>query len=312
MLFSMVPYLRACFVLLAVGLTPETVRAAPTAPPVPAPAFVDVAAFEFRTDGENHKVVVTTAPRLLRVDEPDDGFSILYNPQTDFYTGLEHRNYTYWEFSWPEVRAVVEKSRRNAARLQELDSEGITGDISPPTPPRESDVTTPSAGTNGDSAPAAGTNVSDDAAAPSAGSDDSGYVWRPTADRKRIGEFECVRWIGETVSGEGVEAWCYNGVLPQVRSALARLRAIDEPIALVPVRTIVPEFIFPVYDALFKGGVTPILVIWGGEGDKNQFRFLEAATREGKPGLFTVPPLYIKTTLVTMDGMLDQKKGVAK
>ena len=89
---------------------------------------------------------------------------------------------------------------------------------------------------------------------------------------------------------------------------MERLRAINEPMALVPVRTIVPDFVFPVYDALVKGGVIPILITWGGDRDKNQFRFVEAKTRDGKPGLFTVPKLYMKTTLITMDGIIDQKK----
>src|SRR5476651_647987 len=123
-------------------------------PPVAAPAFLDVVSFEFHAEGENHKVVVTTSPTLLRVDEPDDGYSILYNSKTDHYTGLEHRNYTYWEFSWPEVRAAVENSKRYEKRLQGLSNEGMTGDAAPPS-----------------------TNAPN-AAASSLDGDTSGYVWR--------------------------------------------------------------------------------------------------------------------------------------
>jgi hypothetical protein len=259
-------------------------KAQPVVPPVATPAFLDVVSFEFRADGENHKVVVTTGPTLLRVDEPADGYSIIYNPQTDHYTGLEHRNYTYWEFSWPEVHAAVENSKRHEARLQELSNEGLSGDTSPPATNAASALST------------------------SAVADDSGYVWRPTTDRKRIAGLDCVRWTGDTVSGESVEAWCANGPLPKLQAAIERLRAINEPMALVPVRTIVPDFVFPVYDALVKGGVTPVLIAWGGEKDKNSFRFIEAKTLDGKPGLFTVPKLYMKTTLITMDGIIDQKK----
>jgi hypothetical protein len=254
-------------------------------PPMAAPAFLDVVSFEFQADGENHKVVVTTAPTLLRVDEPNDRYSVIYNPQTDHYTGLEHSNYTYWEFSWPEVRAAVENSKRHEARLQQLSNEGIIGDTSPP------------ATTNAPSA-----------ASSSAGSDESGYVWRATTDKKRIADLDCVRWTGDTVSGEKVEAWCYNGPLPKLQAAVERLRAINEPMALVPVRTIIPDFVFPVFDALAKGGVTPVLITWGGDKDTNHFRFVEAKTRDGKLSLFTVPKLYIKTTLITMDGLIDQKK----
>jgi hypothetical protein len=282
--------MRTCllFCILILLATPAA-RAAdnpanPVAPPLAAPAFLDVVSFEFNADGENHKVVVTTSPVLLRVDEPDDGYSIIYDPQTDHYTGLEHRNYTYWEFSWPEVRDAVENSKRHEARLQELSNEGLNGDTD-----------------------ASATNAPDAASSPVA-ADDSGYVWHPTTDRKRIADLDCVRWTGDTVSGESVEAWCYPGPLPKVQAAVERLRAIDEPMALVPVRTIVPDFIFPVYDALVKGGVTPVLINWGDDQEKNHFRFIEAKTRDGKPSLFTIPKLYTKTTLITMDGMMDQKK----
>jgi len=205
------------------------------APPVAVPAFLDVVSFEFQVDGENHKAIVTMGPTLVRVDEPEDHYSIIYNPQTDHYTGLEHGNYTYWEFSWPEIRAAVENSKRHETRLQELSNEGLSIDSHS------------SAATN---APNAGFS--------STSSDDSGYVWRATTDRK-------------------------------------------------PVRTIVPDFIFPVYDALAKGGVIPILITWGGDKDKSHFRFVEAKTRDGKLSLFTVPKLYMKTTLVTMDGLIDQQ-----
>ena len=263
--------------------------AQPATPPLAVPAFLDVVSFEFNADGENHKVVVTSSPTLMRIDEPDDGYSVIYNPQTDHYTGLEHGNYTYWEFSWPDVRDAVENSTRHEARLQELSNEGLNIDADAP----------PS------------TNAPNTAAS-SDGADDSGYVWHPTTDKKRISDLDCVRWTSETLSGESVEAWCYNGPLPKVQAAVERLRAIDEPMALVPVRTIVPDFIFPVYDALVKGGVTPVQIDWGGDQEKNQFRFVESKTRDGKLSLFTVPKLYIKTTLITMDGIINQQPAPAE
>jgi hypothetical protein len=279
---------RFCFlfgVLILLASLPALAADNKASPiPVAAPAFLDVVTFEFRAEGENHKVIVTSSPNLLRFDEPEDRYSVIYDPQTEHYTGLEHGNYTYWEFSWPEVRAIVENSKRHEARLQDLSNEGINGDITPPS-----------------------TNAAS-VATSSAGGDDSGYVWRATTDKKRISDLDCVRWTGDTISGENVEAWCYAGPLPKLQAAVEHLRAINEPMALVPVRTVIPDFVFPVYDALVKGGVTPVLITWGGEKDKNHFRFVEAQTHDGKLSLFTVPKLYIKTTLVTMDSLIDQKK----
>ena len=254
-------------------------------PPVPAPAFVDVVTFEYHAEGENQKVVLNTTPTLLRIDKNDEGYSVIYNPQTDHYTGLEHRNYTWWEFSWPEVRSEVENSKRYEKRLQDLGNEGFNSD-------------NPSPATNAEASTGAPTGSS-------AGVDGSGYVWKPTNEKKRISDLDCVKWTGETETGENVQAWCYAGPMPKVQSAIAVLRKVSEPMELVPIRTIVPDFVFGVYDALQKGGVTPVLITWGEENNKNNFRFVDARTRDGKLSLFTVPNLYTKTTLVTMDGMID-------
>ena len=282
--------LRANLLLVPVFFTVLTVSAlaidnkaqpVTTTPPVAAPAFLDVVTFNVHMEGETHPLVVTTGPTIMRVDQPADRLSIIYDSQADHYIGLEHSNYTYWEFSWPEVRAQVESSQRYASHLRDLGNEGIN--IPQPTP----DTNAPGI------------------ALASAGSDNSGYVWRPTTDKKKIAGLDCVRWTGDTVSGESVEVWCVNGPLPKMQAALDRLRAINEPIALVPVRSLVPPFVFPIYDALIKGGVTPIVIKWGGERDKNTFTYVASKTRDGKLSLFTVPKVYMKTTLVTMDGILN-------
>jgi hypothetical protein len=115
------------------------------------------------------------------------------------------------------------------------------------------------------------------------------------------------------VSGSPVEAWCCTTPLPKVHEALARLREINEPIALVPVRSLMPAFVFEVVDDLAKGGVTPIDITWGDDQEKDHFTLVSAKTREGRAKLFAVPSLYVKTTLVTMDGIGSQKPpGVLK
>jgi hypothetical protein len=280
-------FLPVLFTATATAATDTKPQSVATTPPAAAPAFLDVVTFNVHQDGETHPLIVTTGPTLLRVDEPVDRLTIIYNSQTDHYIGLEHNNYTYWEFSWPDVRTQVESSQRYASHLRDLGTEGIN-------------MSSSSADTN-----APGFT----AASASAGSDNSGYVWRPTTDKKKITGLDCVRWTGDTVSGESVEAWCVNGPLPKMQAAFERLRAINEPIALVPVRSLVPSLVFPIYDALVKGGVTPVLIKWGGERDKNSFAYVESKTRDGKPSLFTVPKVYMKTTLVTMDGILNPVNG---
>jgi hypothetical protein len=290
-------FLFLAWPLAALADNPAPMAAVPMAPapkpspamvpaPMATPAFLDVVTFEFNADDESHKVTVTTSPTLWRVDEPNDGYSVIYDPQADYYTGLEHKNYTYWDFSWPEVRAAVENSKRHELRLQELGNQGLEEDNT------SSDTNAPGSSSAG-------------------GDDDSGYVWQVTTDHKRIADLDCVRWTGSSVSGGNVEVWCYSGLLPKVLTAIDQLHKIDEPMALVPVRDIAPDFIFPVYAALTKGGVTPLLINWGDDENKNHFRLVEAKTRDAKMSLFMVPKLYMKTTLITMDGMIKEQPAPA-
>ena len=138
--------------------------------------------------------------------------------------------------------------------------------------------------------------------------DTSGYVWHQTPEHKNVSGLDCVHWVGQTVSGDSVQAWCFAGPLPKLQGAVDRLRVVNEPMALVALRSLVPPFVFPIYDTLVKGGMTPVLIIWGADREKNTFTFIEAKTRPAKADFFTVPKLYMKTTLITMDGLIDQKK----
>ena len=265
-----------------------------TAPREAAPAFVDEVTFHVEADGDKRVLSVVSAPGFERIDVPSDRMSVLYDPRTEHYTGLEHSNYTWWEFSWPAVRAAVQTSTRYATRLSDLGPEMLEEN-------NESSAS-PTTSTN---APAA------DASAPSApaatGDDQSGYVWHPTNDRKRIAGFDCVRWVGETVAGENITAWCTAGRQAVVEHAVATLRAVNEPMALVPVRNFMPPLAFVAWDALIRGGVTPVLMMWGADQDKTRVALVSVKQREGKLSYFEVPRLYVKTTLVTMDGIGDQK-----
>ena len=144
-------------------------------PPVPVPAFVDVSTFHVHLDGEEHKLIVTTSPILLRIDEPIDRYSLIYDPRTDHYTGLENSNYTYWQFAWADVHAAIEASRRYENRLQELNLEN--------------------AASYRELAPADTNSSNASAAAPTIGNDNSGYTWRMATDRKRISGLDCTHWI---------------------------------------------------------------------------------------------------------------------
>jgi hypothetical protein len=272
--------------LLALTALPALAADAPRALPVDdkpapmaAPAFVDTVTFKIHFEGEDHELGYTAGPVSDRIDEPLDRYSILYEPATQHYTGLEHSNFTWWEFAWPEVSAAIEGSARYEARLRDVGPQGL-GDS-------ETDTT---------GAPLSST----------AGPDDSGYVWQMTTDKKRIAGFDCVRWEGTTVAGETIEAWCTAGVMPEVQAAIQTLRAMNEPVALVPVRMLMPTTVFIPFDAMFKAGVTPVLITWGPSQDADKFALVSIKRRDGRLTMFEKPKDYRPTTLMTMDGLTNR------
>jgi hypothetical protein len=271
-----------------------------TNPPAAIPAVLDAITFKIRSDGEDHRLVVTPTPTLLRVDAPDDGFSIIYRPSTQYYIGLENRNYTYWEFSWPEVRAAVQGTKRYENRIREVGSDAMssTPDSPDSSVPGNSSVVASLLDTN---------STNPNSPASTSTSDDSGYTWTTLPDKKRIAGMDCQHWNGQSLSGEPVDAWCYPAAAPKVIDAMTQLRAINDPMALVPVRELVPPFVFEIWDSLTKSGDTPLLITWGDEQEKDRFELVSIKTCEGRADLFTVPRLYVKTTLVTMDGIGNQR-----
>lgn len=247
------------------------------------PLQVTAVTFQLRNDGESRKIVVSSNTRLFRFDMIDEGYSVIFDPKTEDYLGLEHRNYTYWQFSWPKVRDAVASTKRYQARITELGIDNLNAD-----------------------APSSSTNAAPNAA-PADTSDGSGYVWHQTTDKKQIAGVDCLRWEGDTVSGENVQVWCSTVPLPKVQDAMEHLASINDPMALVPVRDVIPTLVLTIYKSISRGGVTPVLMTWGSQRDQNHFGWLKTETREVKPTFFTIPKLYVKTTLITMDGLMDQK-----
>ncbi len=278
---------------VATDTTPAPVKPAPSAP-IAAPAFVEEVNFNVITAGDKERISVLSAPGLVRIDSPDDRLSVIYDPATEHYTGLEHSNYTYWEFSWPEVRDAVENTPRYAARLRDMGPELLEENaIAPPA-------------TNSDAA-TADTNTAPTTDSAGGDTDNSGYVWHTDPATKRVAGIDCVHWIGETVAGERIDAWCSPKPIPEVEQALAILKEMNEPMALVPVRTLLPPLAFVAWQALQKGGVSPVMLSWGSDTEFNQMTLVSMKQREGKLSYFQVPKLYMKTTLVTMDGIGNQR-----
>jgi hypothetical protein len=265
--------IRELCVLLMAGLAVALVSTRLNATETTSPA--QLVEFQLREAGENKKISLILTPEKIRVDQPAEKFAAIYLAAGDKYTGLELRDATYWEFSWPEVQAVVQRSKRYERRLHDLNIEGMASyDLTRPDP-AESLPESPI------------------------------YLWRPTGVKRKIGIYETAQWIGQSASAPSVEAWCVEKELPGLKLSLDQIKKINEPMALVPVRPILPAIAFRVVDSLFKAHVTPIEILWGDGGDRNRLTLTRLESKKMDLKSFAVPNTFRKVQLNALDGILE-------
>jgi hypothetical protein len=238
---------------------------------------IDVLELEIREGGIPQRVTVWFGENKIRVDKPREKFAVLYDVAAEQYTGLEQRDYHYWQFSWPEVKAQAEKSRLFKRRLEDRSLEGL------------SSYDLESRQTESSILPAAAL-----------------YVWKQTQLKKPLAGKTAQQWIGETRGLERVEVWSVSPVDEPLHAALERLKKVNDPLALAAVRPIVPFYVFPVFDSMKKGEGTPLEIYRGGEGkDRDFLRVIALRKQEGNPEkLFSIPSTYQKVPLSALDDIL--------
>lgn len=237
--------------------------------------------FYLRDQVEGKKIIVYLTPAKIRVEQPEDKFAFIYDVATQTYTGLELRDAHYWTFSWPKVQAHVQSSRRYQRRLQDLNIEGFAS----------YDITRPDA-------------PSSEPAAPQ-------FIWRTGDKKKKIGEYECQLWLGENRGGKNLEAWCIEQRVGGLKENLDRLKEINEPMALVPVRPVLPPEFFVAVDSLYKAQVTPVEIAWGSVQDKSEEKtrltLMGIQRKEISPALFEVPKTYLPSKLQALEGVSEDE-----
>jgi len=235
--------------------------------------------FQVREAGETKKLALILTPEKIRVDQPDDKVAAIYEASNEKFTGLELRDGTYWEFSWPEIQATIQKSKRYERRFHDLNIEGLASyDLTRPDP----------------------VDVVPDAPI---------YQWRPTGEKRRIGAYETAQWLGTSATAPPVEAWCVENQLAGLKPALDQVKKINEPMALVPVRPILPAIAFLVVDSLFKAQVVPVEIDWGQSTDRNRLTLVKLESKNVDSKSFSVPNTYRKVQLNALDGILENNSN---
>lgn len=227
---------------------------------------------------EEKKIIVTLTPAKIRVDQPEDKFAFIYDVATQSYTGLELRDAHYWKFSWPEVQAAVQASKRYKRRLNDLNIEGLASyDITRPDPV-ETLPETPQ------------------------------FTWRTDDKTKKIGEYDCQHWLGNNRGGKDIEAWCVGQRVGGLKENLDRLKQVNEPMALVAVRPMLPPEFFVVVDSLYKAEVSPVEIAWGDHDDRTRLTLVRIEHKEVPVSLFQVPQTYLPSKLQALEGIVDDDK----
>lgn len=270
-------WFMAC-ALVCVGNTPS-VRAADDAP-----IAAQRMEFSLHDQVEEKRIIIYLTPDKIRVEQPEDKFAFIYDVATKTYTGLELRDAHYWSFSWPKVQEHVQSTKRYQRRLQDLNIEGFASyDITRPDAPAPSDPDSPQ------------------------------FIWRPDTAKKKISGYECQLWKGENRGGKDLEAWCVEQRVGGLKENLDRIKEVNEPMALVPVRPVLPPEFFVAVDSLYKAQVTPVEVAWGGtkqsrDDDRTRLTLRSIESKQISPALFTVPKTYLPSKLQALEGVVDEDK----
>lgn len=231
---------------------------------------------------EGKRIIILLTPEKIRVDQPDDKFAFVYDVATKTYTGLELRDAHYWSFNWPQVQRFVQGTKRYRRRIQDLNIEGFAS----------YDITRPDA--------------------PESQPEPTQFIWRTDTTTKKISGYDCQHWLGQNRGGKDVEAWCIEQRIGGLKENLDRLKEINEPMALVPVRPVLPPEFFAVVDSLYKAQVTPVEVGWGNTekrtDDGTKLTLISIQSKEISPEVFQVPKTYLPTKLQALEGIVDEEK----
>ncbi|CAF0704215.1 hypothetical protein [Candidatus Methylacidithermus pantelleriae] len=229
----------------------------------------------WQENGHKEAITLWVSGKQFRVDRPAEALSVLFDPETERFTGLEHRDGRYWAFCWSKI----EKLCRNTEQAKEIMS------VSPWPEERRSPPFYPPSVQGPDRDLWHGKKL----------------VWRPVPNGEKDQRF---LWKAVDPERGSLEAWCvpslsqeWQGIVGPVCRATRRLR-------IAVIRSLFPEKVITVWETLPLKAGQPVEVVWT-EPKKISARLIREVLTEPNPRLFQVPSNYVPTHLAALEGLED-------
>lgn len=258
-------------------------------PSLPALAAAPEDGMEVRTlvwqhtaSNERQKLVCFWDPvsRQMRIEMPDRRFGVIWREKDDFFIGLEERDAQYWEFDWPRIAAAVGSHTGAASDFKEPIVDADAGKLGKaPAPVTE---TPPSA-----------------IVWKMKGMDDKGALW--------------TGMVGATLDVQAK-------VVPQPPAGLAmfwkRYARVADLMRLVAVRELGPPDLTPLVASWInmpEAGRSPVALTWiNGIAVADTLTVSDSRIEPRDPSRFVPSPVSQKTTLSTLEGLLEEAPAPPK
>lgn len=74
--------------------------------------------FLWKADRKQERLFLLRSGPYIRIDQPSNLFSLIYNVELQSFLGLEHLDAHFWAFDWPAIHAHAKAGRQNGWRLR--------------------------------------------------------------------------------------------------------------------------------------------------------------------------------------------------
>ncbi len=231
--------------------------------------------FLWKADRKEERLTLLRRGAYIRIDQPANLFSLIYNVELQSFLGLEHLDAHFWSFDWPTIRAHTQASRENGWRLR---SDPFQED--PTLIPFSLLPSSPRATVFHDLSP---------------------FSWIRQ-------EGQAPRWIGHTEGGE--EAEVFAGVQDGEHQAfwlstVQQLKTLSQIFHFLLGREAWPESALAIWLSLPPDTGVPEEISWRKpDGARGRLRLVGRQWTEPPPGLFTPPKDYQRESLDEIEGFL--------
>ncbi|MDD2677240.1 MAG: hypothetical protein PHP75_07225 [Methylacidiphilaceae bacterium] len=213
----------------------------------------------------------------IRIDQPSNLFSLIYNVERQSFLGLEHLDAHFWLFDWPTIHAHTQANRENGWRLRS-------------NPFQEDPTLVPFVPSTLPASPRA--NVFYDLAR---------YSWVPAPGKES-------RWIGHTETGQEAEILASRSPEDHRLFFVAtaqQVKTLSQIFRFLLGREAWPEPALAIWLSLPADAGIPQEMSWReSNGDKGQLRLMAQQWNEPPKDLFTAPKDYQQESLEELEGFL--------